>query len=971
MSKLTFFKNYNNYYNRIVKNNEKEILDEYTKITLDNTNFNPNDDIYAEHVINWNEGWAPDYMMVDLVTSTAVKPWTDYVTGFYWGIDYHQYDYQVTGTPAEVITQLTEDGYYNAQGFVDLDNVWSDYHGEMDREYDCFGFDFDINHRLPAAALNMRFDDVGDADNYLEITVSFAPSGYVTIPSYQLANGTLDYNEVKRFYPSLTAGTLIYNIDCAPNDKEEDSFYPSRAYKGLGVGSNSYTSSWFVMEWTRTRGKQYKAKLKRDILADKLNVIKTAPMLVERAMITDTNNGLLFNPEGFTFNQIKKSETLLRQKYGNDSTYYALYFAKDYVGAGEEQGASFPTISGSISLGSLPYDISVGTPIANSIYKSDEYINMTDDWYRLVWFDDMHWYSSNKSNQANFTNVYPTYMQTDYPQSVTTDEYSDSCWIVEERNVALPAIEYQFINAYNSLRNALKTQKSIVEKAISDSDYREVKAANGKIVKDSDNRYWRVTVSEANTSEEGFCDSDTDALVLAMKSKVEASGMEIWGDFESKSSYYHYRLRKVKVSLVEVPSTVTLNYAINFGSFYNTDSPYNIAYIPASEQSYIYNSVTYKCDETINKRILEKIMLAAGKWLLDVQIMPYFPVLQDLAGGNSVIYANSNNYYLSSQSGNGWYAYYVQSPSFEFNIPANDSNSGVLNLKINNTDNPTAIDYKIENECNLYRICSPNYNGSFDFSLAKNNGFTGFNVDVTLRPYNPYIHINPIFSGLYGQDFNDCRGLVCQGDFSVPIINDQFKNYEIENKNYQQMFNRQMANLDFNQHQERVQAGWNIASGSLMGAAGGMLAGSKVGPMGMAAGAAIGGTASLVGGIVDYSMLTERQQEAKDYAIDNYRFQLGNIQALPTTVNKITPLTNNNKIFPVLEFYSCTDEEKNIFSNYIAYKSMNIHAIGSIGDYQQDTRTFIQATPIRLENTELAGNESYEIFNELQKGVYI
>ena len=337
-----------------------------------------------------------------------------------------------------------------------------------------------------------------------------------------------------------------------------------------------------------------------------------------------------------------------------------------------------------------------------------------------------------------------------------------------------------------------------------------------------------------------------------------------------------------------------------------------------------------------------------------------------------MIYGNANNYYFSSQGSNAWYCYYVQTPSFEFNIPANDSNSGVLNLKINNSDNPTAIDYKIENECNLYRICSPNYNGSFDFSLAKNNGFTAFNVDVTLRPYNPYIHINPVFSGLYGSDFNDCRGLVCQGDFSVPIITDQFKNYEIANKNYQQMFNRQMANLDFTQSQERTISAFQLVSGTVQGTTTGAIAGGMVGGgWGALAGAAIGAGTSLVGGMLDYSMLTSRQQEAKDYAIDSYRFQLGNIKALPTTVNKITPLTNNNKIFPVLEFYSCTDEEKSLFSNYLTYKSMNINAIGSISDYQQDNRTFIQGTFIRLENIDLTGNELFEIFNEMKKGVYI
>ncbi len=105
-----------------------------------------------------------------------------------------------------------------------------------------------------------------------------------------------------------------------------------------------------------------------------------------------------------------------------------------------------------------------------------------------------------------------------------------------------------------------------------------------------------------------------------------------------------------------------------------------------------------------------------------------------------------------------------------------------------------------------------------------------------------------------------------------------------------------MENLDFTQHQERVQAGWNLAGGSVMGAGAGMLAGSKAGLPGMVIGGALGGVASLAGGIADYAMMGERQREQKDFAIDNYKYQLGNVKALAYSINKVTPLTNNNKI---------------------------------------------------------------------------
>ena len=50
---------------------------------------------------------------------------------------------------------------------------------------------------------------------------------------------------------------------------------------------------------------------------------------------------------------------------------------------------------------------------------------------------------------------------------------------------------------------------------------------------------------------------------------------------------------------------------------------------------------------------------------------------------------------------------------------------------------------------------------------------------------------------------------------------------------------------------------------------------------------------------------------------------------------------------------------------------MNINAVGSIQEYKQTNRTFISGTLIRLEDSGLANNELYEIYDELRKGVYI
>lgn len=52
MAKLTFFKQYNNLFNRIEKNNKTENLAVYTKQDINSINFNPNDGLNTEQIVN-------------------------------------------------------------------------------------------------------------------------------------------------------------------------------------------------------------------------------------------------------------------------------------------------------------------------------------------------------------------------------------------------------------------------------------------------------------------------------------------------------------------------------------------------------------------------------------------------------------------------------------------------------------------------------------------------------------------------------------------------------------------------------------------------------------------------------------------------------------------------------------------------------------------------------------------------------
>ena len=52
MSKLTFLKDYNNYFNRTIKNNKKQVINNYDNVSFNNINFDIADGINTTQVVN-------------------------------------------------------------------------------------------------------------------------------------------------------------------------------------------------------------------------------------------------------------------------------------------------------------------------------------------------------------------------------------------------------------------------------------------------------------------------------------------------------------------------------------------------------------------------------------------------------------------------------------------------------------------------------------------------------------------------------------------------------------------------------------------------------------------------------------------------------------------------------------------------------------------------------------------------------
>ncbi len=87
-------------------------------------------------------------------------------------------------------------------------------------------------------------------------------------------------------------------------------------------------------------------------------------------------------------------------------------------------------------------------------------------------------------------------------------------------------------------------------------------------------------------------------------------------------------------------------------------------------------------------------------------------------------------------------------------------------------------------------------------------------------------------------------------------------------------------------------------------------------------------------------------------------------------MSKSSPLSYNNKIWPILENFSCTDEEKEVLRNKLRYDGMTIMAIRTLADYFT-AGGFIKGKLIRLPNIREDFHIAEALYQEVDKGFYI
>lgn len=797
----------------------------------------------------------------------------------------------------------------------------------------------------------------------------------------------IKYDTLQEYLDNASVLDIAYNYDFNPNDGIWSQVIVNSNYGNadylLVTEDDEIVSRWYILESTRKRLAQYELKMLRDVIADNYNTVINTPTFIEKATVK-YGNPLLFNSEDMTFNQIKTNEILLR-----DQTLCPWIVGYIKTATGSQNVTATKKGDYYVEVNSLE-DIPLYSKIQNGSFSGDASINKLSVYY--LWTVDL--ITGTKVDQVSFSS------SGSHRLTQLTFGPFDNTYTGVRANREGRSHEELGTLVGNSYSTYYRNNKEIFDNAV----YSELNIANptetaqflstytteGTVYKVGSTFYKIKRTTEKPRTMQGHPSGTTSTLFGAFTDMVESNDYLVLdgpkvANFEATVHYTDFG-----VSITEVKNTASYSMQIPGEGQRNhlDDSPYDMFAIPYNIDTELElrdnnGIVISNCDATAAMNIASKISEKVGSAnFIDIQLVPYCPIQNIIRLGGLVInntqFTEDADYtYINDNSGTGdpvhvSIAFWCKSSSFSVNISQYYEKVGrwIVGSPISGLTEIT--EPKVQALCDMYRLSSPNYNGQFEFNAVKNEGVDYFKVDCTYKPFSPYIRVAPNFKGLYGGEYGDARGLICGGDFSLATTSDAWVDYQVNNKNYLNAFNRQIDNMEINNKYQRISeiAGATVGTIST-GVTGGMTGAMLGGPVGAGIGAAAGGLASGIGGAIDVSINDKLRTEALDYTKDQFGYQLGNIRALPYSLSRVSAFNINNKIFPVLEYYTCTDVEKQALRDKIKYNGMTVQVIGTIAEYLQDEPSYVKGRIIRLEDLADDYHFAVAIAEEIYKGVFI
>lgn len=743
------------------------------------------------------------------------------------------------------------------------------------------------------------------------------------------------------------------NINYVPGDdittKQNITGDDTNVYFGDGdyalyVDNNEILSRWFIIENIRKTYNSYDLTLKRDVLADFYDKIIDSPLFLKKGIIPP-DNPFVFNSEPVLTNEIKQEEISLKDK--TEMPWIVIYYAR-------KSNDALTTLSATVQA-ETDFDIAIDSTFDDweyAQYVNSPFVTEGNLSFSIDYFSSSDIYGSKKwYNHLTINNEIGTWSRT----QKTSLELSDPYQVIDNPQL--------IVNQLQTVKDTIHQQSKAYLGWKSEQETNDLLFYNGKtirFIKGSGYEYRKITFKSSIQTASTYITSGS--LWNTIQNNTTLIG-------QSSNDQYHCSMKTTVYNVVATVLDVG-EYKINVGSerYTTSDAPYDILAIPYGNNPILNGTTQIPNNASANMKIA---MALAEKYtgsgtIYDVQLLPYCPIQSKIGQDGVLNVKNDTSLFTTIKKGSEDVGIAINCPMSSFSFTISQS------IKLMNI--------KMQNQTQKCRIVSPNYSGQFEFNVAKAGGIEHFDVDCTYKPYSPYIAVS-IHGGLYGGDFNDInKTMICGGDFSLPVVTDQFKTYEIQNKNYQAIFDRQIQNMDVNRKYQRI----DQIAGSISGAAstGAGIAGIAGPAAGIAAGALSAGA-----GIADFAISEQLYGEQKRYKQDIFTLQLDNVKALPYSISKTSSFNSNHKYFPFVEIYDCTEEEKIAFANKIKYTGMTIGAVSKLSKqieiinsykwtYQSGKEViedlgFVSGEILRIDDLGSEYHIAEQIYIELEKGVYL
>lgn len=246
----------------------------------------------------------------------------------------------------------------------------------------------------------------------------------------------------------------------------------------------------------------------------------------------------------------------------------------------------------------------------------------------------------------------------------------------------------------------------------------------------------------------------------------------------------------------------------------------------------------------------------------------------------------------------------------------------------------------INKECDTIKIVSPSRASQYLFRPYNNDGIMEFKTKITLRPYNTIIYVRPSTKGLLMYDYDDKDCLIISEDFSLTAVTSEWTNYIYNNRNYNDVFERQIQGREFERTWERKieeaqkkSDEWtsrNISAQKASTYTGNLPIISSVAG---AIGTAFQDQTYMQMAQIDRQYNEATYQEGIQLSRDLFEMQLENVQSQPLVPSKISTL--DAKLLPgvYLEYYSSNPSELQAINDFYKFNGNRIDAYGTFSQY--------------------------------------